>query len=48
MVKGVAKASRYYPRVITAALWLDERLATRAADADADTPEPDVAAGLTP
>jgi hypothetical protein len=23
-VKGVAKASRYYPRLITAALWLDE------------------------
>ena len=23
-VSGVAKGSRYYPRIITAALWLDE------------------------
>jgi hypothetical protein len=48
MVKGVAKASRYYPRVITTALWLDEqRAASPAADA-VNTPEPDVAAGMTP
>ena len=49
MVKGVAKASRYYPRVITAALWLDERpvSARRVADDDDVTPEPDVAAGRT-
>ena len=48
MVKGVAKASRYYPRVITTALWLDERpVGAGRAAADDVTPEPDVAAGRT-
>jgi xylan 1,4-beta-xylosidase len=46
MVKGVAKASRYYPRLITAALWLDEQ-PRKAATAPA-TPEPDIAAPLVP
>jgi hypothetical protein len=46
MVKGVAKASRYYPRLITAALWLNER-PRRTTDTPI-TPHPDVAAPLTP
>jgi hypothetical protein len=40
MVNGVAKASRYYPRLITAALWLDEP--SHVAD-EAASPRPDVA-----
>jgi len=28
-VKGVAKASRYYPRIVTAALWLSETTASK-------------------
>jgi xylan 1,4-beta-xylosidase len=46
MVKGVAKASRYYPRLITAALWLNEQ--ARNTSAAPATPEPDVAAPLIP
>jgi hypothetical protein len=45
MVKGVAKASRFYPRVITAALWLHERPAR--VGGDVVTPEPDVAAPMS-
>jgi hypothetical protein len=46
MVKGVAKASRYYPRLITAALWLDEQ--PRETPASPATPRPDVAAPSIP
>jgi hypothetical protein len=47
MVKGVAKASRYYPRLITAALWLDERPARKTTDTTS-APKPDVAEPLIP
>jgi hypothetical protein len=42
MVRGVAKASRYYPRLITAALWLDEQ--PRKSSSAPTTPQPHVAA----
>jgi len=46
MVKGVAKASRYYPRMITAALWLHEQ--PRKAFDRGTTPAPDIEAPLRP